>query len=71
MCPKGRSTNILRQLGQEMDELNNAGNLSEKTLSRLRDVQYITSDRGVASGVRPMLVRLGIVAAAVGTWFVL
>ncbi|KAL2210217.1 thaumatin family protein [Sarocladium strictum] len=71
MCPKGRSTNILRQLGQEMDELNNAGNLSEKTLSRLRDVQYITSDRGAASGVRPMLVRLGIAAAAVGTWFVL
>lgn len=71
MCPKGRSTNILRQLGQEMDELNNAGNLSEKTLSRLRDVQYITSDRGAASGVRPVLVHLGIVAAAVGTWLVL
>ncbi|KAH8169915.1 thaumatin family protein [Sarocladium implicatum] len=71
MCPKGRSTNILRQLSQEMDELNNAGNLSEKTLRRLRDVQYITSDRGAASGVQPALGPLSGIAIAVGLWFYL
>lgn len=71
MCPKGRSTNILRQLSQEMDELNNAGNLSEKTLQRLRDVQYITSDRGAASGVQPMLGPVGGVFIAIGLWFLL
>lgn len=71
MCPKGRSTNILRQLGAEMDELNNSGNLSEKSLKRLRDVQYITADKGGAGDTRPLAVQAGFVALMLGLWMVI
>ncbi|KND89863.1 Pathogenesis-related protein 5 [Tolypocladium ophioglossoides CBS 100239] len=54
MCPAGRSTNILRQLGKELFELASGGRLSELSMKRLRNVTYIEEDRGAASGVRPL-----------------
>lgn len=54
LCPKGRSTNILRQLGSEMSELATAGRLSEPAMKRLSDPNYILADRGAAGILRPM-----------------
>lgn len=54
MCPKGRSTNILRQLGSELSELANAGSLSELTVKRLMNVTYVDEDRSSGSSLKPM-----------------
>lgn len=54
MCPAGRSTNILRQLGRELLELASGGRLTRKTMKQLRNVTYIEGDRrGVANSFRP------------------
>ena len=53
MCPKGRSTNILRQLGAELFQLASDGKLSELAVSRLQNTTYINEERGSAAGVRP------------------
>lgn len=66
MCPKGRSTNILRQLGAELTELASDGKLSDLAVSRLRNTTYINMDKGDAAvGLRPVLRSL------MGTTFVL
>lgn len=65
LCPKGRSTNILRQLGSEMSELAAAGRLSEPAMKRLSDTEYILADRGAAGVVQPawlILVSAGLAA---------
>lgn len=54
LCPKGRSTNILRQLGAEMFELAAEGKLSTRSVLRLRNTTYINMEKGAATGVRPM-----------------
>ncbi|KAH7316472.1 thaumatin family protein [Stachybotrys elegans] len=48
MCPEGRSTNILRQLGAEMSELANSGTLSEATVDRLKNATYVQAVREAA-----------------------
>jgi hypothetical protein len=65
LCPEGRSTNILRQLGAEMSELAAAGTLSEPAMKRLADAEYITADRGAAGVVQPawlIMVSAGVAA---------
>ncbi|KAI9163248.1 Thaumatin-like protein 1 [Paramyrothecium foliicola] len=54
LCPKGRSTNILRQLGTEMSELATAGSLSEAAIKRLNDADYILTDRSGAGQIQPI-----------------
>lgn len=54
LCPKGRSTNILRQLGEELTELGNSGKLSDLAQKRLRNVTYITSYKSAATTVAPV-----------------
>jgi len=51
MCPKGRSTTILRQLGDVMFGLADSGELSDEVLARLRNTSYITMERGAGSGL--------------------
>ncbi|QUC17904.1 uncharacterized protein UV8b_02145 [Ustilaginoidea virens] len=53
MCPSGRSTNILRQLGQELSQLASGGRLSARTMNLLRNVTYIEADKGAAGTARP------------------
>ena len=53
MCPAGRSTNILRQLGAELSELANSGHLSAQAKSRLDNVTYIELDKSLAGRSRP------------------
>jgi hypothetical protein len=67
MCPEGRSTNILRQLGNEMFELASAGSLSQMTVSKLRNATYINSDKSAAT--RLQLPPLGIpLATTLVSW---
>lgn len=55
MCPEGRSTNILRQLGKELYELASSGRLSSLAVRRLENVSYVRADTGaVAAGLRPL-----------------
>jgi hypothetical protein len=66
LCPKGRSTNILRQLGKEMSELAESGDLSELTQKRLTDVTYIVSEKSLGNHVLPggvLVVSTGLVTA--------
>ncbi|KAH6971288.1 thaumatin family-domain-containing protein [Ilyonectria destructans] len=60
MCPKGRSTNILRQLGDEMNEIASSGKLSDLAIKRLKNVTYIESERDAANGLRPVMATLGV-----------
>ncbi|KAG5915581.1 hypothetical protein E4U42_007977 [Claviceps africana] len=53
MCPAGRSTNILRQLGRELLELASGGRLSKKSIRQLRNVTYIEAARGAAHSLGP------------------
>ena len=71
MCPKGRSTNILRQLGDELFELASAGRLSEKTVKRLTNVTYIESGRGAGNSLRPMIATIVSSVLVVGLWLLL
>lgn len=71
MCPIGRSTNILRQLGKEMDELATSGTLSESTVKRLMNVTYIRADRGAASEARAGLTTLASTVLAASLWLLL
>lgn len=71
MCPKGRSTNILRQLGNELFELASAGALSEMTLKRLTDVTYIEADRSTSNSVRPVATMIMSLVPIVGIWLAL
>ncbi|PHH84872.1 hypothetical protein CDD83_1245 [Cordyceps sp. RAO-2017] len=69
MCPVGRSTNILRQLGKELFELASGGRLSDLSMKRLRDVGYIEAGRGAASGARaPSWVLAAAPAALAAAW---
>ncbi|KAM0357699.1 hypothetical protein HYE67_000634 [Fusarium culmorum] len=66
MCPKGRSTNILRQLGKEMNELAESGSLSELTQKKLTDVTYIVSEKSLGNHVLPtglLMVSTGLATA--------
>lgn len=66
LCPKGRSTNILRQLGKEMNELAESGGLSELTQKRLTDVTYIVSEKSLGHHVLPrgvLVVSTGLLTA--------
>lgn len=63
MCPAGRSTNILRQLGAQMYELASGGKLSELSMRRLRNVTYIVADR--ESSADEVGVSIGVVILAV------
>lgn len=65
MCPTGRSTDILRQLGSEMNELANAGRLSDSAMRRLRDPTYIEANRGTGSEVRPVATVVAVTALIV------
>lgn len=58
MCPEGRSTNILRQLGSELTEVGNSGKLSDVSVKRLSNITYIEADRGAANSLRPMMTML-------------
>lgn len=62
MCPKGRSTNILRQLGAELFELASSGRLSSMAVSRLRNASYIEEDRSSAGHSTPVSVAIMSVA---------
>ncbi|KAH6888017.1 thaumatin family-domain-containing protein [Thelonectria olida] len=64
ICPKGRSTNILRQLGDEISELGNSGNLSDLAISRLKNLTYIEEERSAATGARPVMATLALAAMA-------
>lgn len=68
MCPKGRSTNILRQLGDEMNELAQSGTLSEVTQKKLRDVSYIVAERSLGNHVLPIKVMMASTALATAIW---
>lgn len=68
MCPKGRSTNILRQLGDEMNELAQSGTLSEVTQKKLRDVSYIVAERSLGNHVLPIEVMMASTALATAIW---
>ena len=48
MCPTGRSTNILRQLGKQLSEIASGGKLSSRSMSLLRNITYIEADRSAA-----------------------
>ncbi|KAJ4134515.1 hypothetical protein NW765_008557 [Fusarium oxysporum] len=68
MCPKGRSTNILRQLGDEMNELAQSGTLSEVTQKKLRDVSYIVAERSLGNHVLPIEAMMASTALATAIW---
>ncbi len=55
ICPKGRSTNILRQLGAELFELADNGRLSSSSLSLLRSTTYINMVKGASNSVKPVV----------------
>jgi hypothetical protein len=57
MCPSGRSTNILQQLGPELDSLTSTG-IPKATLDLLRNATFIMTQRGVATQTRPVLMSL-------------
>lgn len=66
MCPAGRSTDILRQLGGELSELGSSGQLTESSRKRLMNVTYIEADKDAASGTRPAIgLLVAVVAVAV------
>jgi hypothetical protein len=67
-CPAGRSTNILRQLGQEMFDLATSGHLSSASLANLRNVTYIVSDKGAGATLRPTLMAVSVMAGAIAVW---
>ncbi|PHH83602.1 hypothetical protein CDD82_6630 [Ophiocordyceps australis] len=72
MCPAGRSTNILRQLGQELFELASGGRLSDLSMRRLRNVTYIEADRGAVDALQPQRYITTLALAAVaGGWLML
>ncbi|RSM17654.1 hypothetical protein CDV31_003579 [Fusarium ambrosium] len=71
MCPKGRSTNILRQLGDEMNELADSGGLSQVAQKRLKNVTYIISDKSIANNVFPAIITMGSTVLATGLWLLL
>lgn len=71
MCPKGRSTNILRQLGDEMNELADSGGLSQVAQKRLKNVTYIISDKSIANNVFPAMITVGSATLATGLWLLL
>ena len=71
MCPKGRSTNILRQLGNELFELASNGALSEMTLKKLTNVTYIESDKSTSDSVRPVATMMMSLVPIVGIWLAL
>lgn len=52
LCPPGRSTNILRQLGKELSEIASGGKLSKRSRMLLQNVTYIEADRGSASTMK-------------------
>ena len=54
LCPEGRSTNILRQLGAEMFELAAEGKLSANSMLQLRNTTYINMDKGAATALKPL-----------------
>ena len=54
MCPTGRSTNILHQLGAELHELADNGKLSSATKKRLSNATYIAEFRAGANEVKPV-----------------
>lgn len=66
LCPAGRSTNILRQLGKELLQVASGGKLSARSVKQLRNVTYIESDRGAANSLRPSN---GLTAALVVSLF--
>lgn len=70
MCPAGRSTNILRQLGSELSEIANSGKLSERSRKRLMNVTYIEAEKDTASGARPALSAVAAVVA-IAAWMVM
>lgn len=70
ICPTGRSTNILRQLGHEMFELASNGVLSSLTVSNLRNVTYINSDKSTAARVQLPMAALFLISASVA-WVLL
>ncbi|KAJ3476512.1 hypothetical protein NLG97_g9107 [Lecanicillium saksenae] len=51
MCPAGRSTDILRQLGAQMYELASGGKLSELSLRRLGNVTFVDAGKESAGEV--------------------
>lgn len=69
MCPAGRSTDILRQLGSELSELGNSGRLSELSRKRLMNVTYIESDKDESDGSRAVL-SLTAAVFAIAVWLV-
>lgn len=68
MCPKGRSTNILRQLGDEMNELAESGSLSEVTQKKLKDVTYIVSEKSLGNHVSPRELLMASAMLATALW---
>lgn len=70
MCPKGRSTNILRQLGDEMFELGDSGTLSELSISRLKNLTYIEEEKSAAGGIRPSTATF-VLSAVAGGWLLI
>lgn len=69
LCPAGRSTNILRQLGKELFEIASGGRLSELSMRRLQDVSYIEAGRGAAGRARPLGATATTAVAAATLWF--
>lgn len=68
MCPKGRSTNILNQLGPELFELADSGKLSDLAVKRLSDITYIEADKSAAIGFRPVLATVASTVLVVALW---
>jgi hypothetical protein len=71
LCPQGRSTNILRQLGPEMHQLAETGHLPEEVIKRLNDAAYVQADRGAAGRVAPLSFRAVLATSTVATFFAL
>lgn len=76
MCPAGRSTNILRQLGHEMFELASNGKLSNLAMRRLRNATYINSvrpadSRSASARLRAQAAGTAMLVLAVGAWVLL
>lgn len=71
ICPKGRSTNIIQQLGAELDQLNTYGRLSRSTLSKLMNATYVEADRSAARQERPVLVTTIVASAVTALWMAL
>lgn len=45
MCPEGRSTDIIRQLGPQMYEIASGGKLSQKSMELLESMPYLEEKR--------------------------